>query len=234
MKLRSKQLDDHDHATMQSEVFLLLMAVVLILLAMPIKLKKVVKRHRTNQHDQKLADARAKLQIALKKLKEEEQPPLLFLDDKRYSFSSGSFAILKPFRERLEREIIPEIERLSRDFNCDVLEIYGYTDGILHKRRRASNLDKTLLPAIHQGSVIELKSVSNVELGMLRAVSLMLHLEDLRKKGLMRNIKVIRPYSGGQVILRGGEIVPLHARNDDAGRRRIELRLSRSRELHRR
>ena len=84
----------------------------------------------------------------------------------------------------------------------------------------------------HSCDIDKIKSSSNLELGMQRAVSVV---EFLKSRLLNRSyIKTIRPYSGGQLIDSNGEIADSNDTSSNSSRRRIEIRLSRSRDLNKR
>jgi len=80
----------------------------------------------------------------------------------------------------------------------------------------------------------DLSATSNLELGMLRAASIVHVLKEYQFQDdtHLSKIRIIRPYSGGQLILEDGTIASASDNKPSKKRRRIELRLSRSRDLH--
>ena len=198
------------NATMQSEIFIVLMIVMVLLFIIT--------------------------SFYISKLKEHQQPPLIILDEAHgYSFLSSSALLSNNFSKQLEKTVIQEIQNFSKKYKCDTVEIYGYTDGqpfSVNTARSTQSFDKALHKClVEQGCDIDaIQTSSNLELGMKRAVSVV---EFLKPRLLNKQsyIKTIRPYSGGAFIDAKGEIAKIDDTKGDKYRRRIEIRLSRSRDL---
>ncbi len=213
------------NTTMQSEVFLTLVVVILLLFFMAL-----IK-------ERELAEREGQLAEELQRVREKEQPPLITLDEASgYAFRSGSFALDERFRRILRQSVIPEIDREAQEHKCDVLEVYGYTDGQPHRVsdvRRARSLDGDLLDAlVRRRNPARVQTMSNAELGFMRAVAVASFLRRVQAENeQLQSIKVIRPYSGGQMTMPDGHLADPRAFAADPQRRRIELRLSRLRDL---
>ena len=198
------------NATMQSEIFIVLMIVMVLLFIIT--------------------------SFYISKLKEHQQPPLIILDEAHgYSFSSSSALLNNNFSQQLDKTVIKEIQNYSKKYKCDTVEIYGYTDGqpfSINTVRSTQSFDKALHKClVEQGCDIDtIQASSNLELGMKRAVSVV---EFLKPRLLNKQsyIKTIRPYSGGAFIDAQGKIAKIDDRAGDKYRRRIEIRLSRSHDL---
>ena len=212
-----------DDMTMQSEIFVTIMVVMILLfVASILNIRTAI-------------NAKKEAEEAIHKIREKEQPPLIILDEaKNYSFKTGVGEISKHFQNKLQNDIIPYLEKMSEEYDCDVIEVYGYTDGQAYRYRYSKNnsMDKALLSYLENNQFPELSASSNLELGMLRAAAIVYILKKSQENGHLKNIKIIRPYSGGQLILPNGTIASVYDNQPKAQRRRIELRLSRSRDLH--
>lgn len=203
---------------MQSEIFVTIMVVVVILFMISV-INLITAKN------------------ALNEIKNKEQPPLIILDEAQsYTFKTGSGELSTHFGSALKNNIIPYLEKMSVEYNCDVIEVYGYTDGQAYRRRKSnrSQMDALLLTHLENNQFPNLSATSNLELGMLRAASIVHFLKEYQSQSdtHLQRIRIIRPYSGGQLILPNGEIASASNKNPDALRRRIELRLSRTQELH--
>lgn len=195
-------------STMQSEIFIVLMIVMVLLFIIT--------------------------SFYISKLKEHQQPPLIVLDEAHgYSFGSGSANLNQNFKVSLNSSVIEKIEKFAKKYKCDIVEIYGYTDGKPFGRNNTSkqSFDKSLHNCLRTGCDMDtIQASSNLELGMKRAVSVV---QFLTPK-LVKNssiIKIIRPYSGGGFIDEGGRIASMDEVSNNKLRRRIEIRLSRLRDL---
>jgi len=195
-------------STMQSEIFIVLMIVMVLLFIIT--------------------------SFYISKLKEHQQPPLIVLDEAHgYSFSSSSATLNQKFRTSLNRSVIDKIRQYAQRYKCDIVEIYGYTDGKPFSRNVSSrkSFDKALHHCLLDGCDIDaIQASSNLELGMKRAVSVV---DFLTPQLIHKNssIQIIRPYSGGGFIDESGKIASINEVSNNRLRRRIEIRLSRSRDL---
>jgi flagellar motor protein MotB len=152
-----------------------------------------------------------------------DQPPIIILREAEgYSFATGKANLSPDFNRLLTDSIIPKLDKLAKEYRCDIIEVIGHTDetpvdGI-------SNLDGVLLPALN-GGTFEMSAGSNLDLGMMRAWSV---IRFLQADGRLNSTKLYG-YSAGQTILPNGEVaVPAKKPENDASRRRIEIRLRRS------
>jgi hypothetical protein len=193
---------------MQSEIFIVLMIVMVLLFIIT--------------------------SFYISKLKEHQQPPLIVLDEAHgYSFSSSSASLNPDFKNSINRRVIQKIEHFAKKYKCDTVEIYGYTDGKPFSKgvNSRESFDKSLHNCLIKGCDIDkIQASSNLELGMKRAVSLV----DFLKPRLIRknsSIKIIRPYSGGGFIDEQGKIASINDVSNNRLRRRIEIRLSRQKDL---
>jgi hypothetical protein len=158
-------------------------------------------------------------------------PPVIILSEEEpvYRFDSGSAEISLSFRAAFVGRVLPQVERLMQIYDCDVIEVVGHTDSQA-LQARSSNLDSYLLSAYNKGDISGLAPGSNVDLGLMRAVSVIGMLRDLKSRGKLSRVRFFLPYSAGQCIPpdyhfvqeSGGE------READPARRRIEIRLLRS------
>ena len=195
-------------STMQSEIFIVLMIVMVLLFIIT--------------------------SFYISKLKEHQQPPLIVLDEAHgYSFSSSSASLNPQFKESINAQVIQQIERFANKYKCDIVEIYGYTDGRPFSRAVNSkkSFDKSLHECLIKGCDIDkIQASSNLELGMKRAVSVV---EFLKPRLIKENspIKIIRPYSGGGFIDEVGKVALINEVSNNKLRRRIEIRLSRWKDL---
>ncbi|SFV66234.1 hypothetical protein MNB_SV-14-1498 [hydrothermal vent metagenome] len=198
------------NATMQSEIFIVLMIVMVLLFIIT--------------------------SFYISKLKEHQQPPLIVLDEAHgYSFSSSSALLNEKFIAELKKSVVKKIQKFSKEYKCDTVEVYGYTDGqpfSVNTIKTTQSFDNDLHRCLvdKDCNIDDIQASSNLELGMKRAVSVV----DFLKPILLNKqsyIKTIRPYSGGAFIDAEGKIAKIDDRAGDKYRRRIELRLSRSRDL---
>ena len=196
------------NATMQSEIFIVLMIVMVLLFIIT--------------------------SFYISKLKQHQQPPLIVLDEAHgYSFSSSSATLNSQFTLKLESSVIKNIKEFAKTYKCDVVEVYGYTDGQPFSKITSGRqfFDEDVHECLVRGCDIDtIQTSSNLELGMKRAVSVV---QFLQKKLIVSGttIKTIRPYSGGAFIDAQGKIARVNATKRDRLRRRIEIRLSRSHDL---
>lgn len=154
-------------------------------------------------------------------------PPILVIEDKgAYRFASGSAEIPKPMSTYIWKKIVPEIERKTKEYQINVVEVIGHTDGQANGAV-TSNLDINLEKvAGAKMPVRNLHSGSNADLGLMRSLAVVRVLRDIQtKNGRLKGLK-FRAYSAAQLILPNGDFAPIN-RNPDATRRRIEIRFTR-------
>ena len=200
-------MNRRENTTMQSEIFIVLMIVMILLFIIT--------------------------SLYLARLKEHQQPPLIVLDEAHgYSFHSSSASLNPKFKTLLTSSTIKKINKFAKEHKCDIVEVYGYTDAQpFSTNGRGGKFDKELHQCLNDGCDIDnIEASSNLELGMKRAVSVV---EFLKPKLIYKNsiIKIIRPYSAGQFIDEQGKIASIENKKGNKLRRRIEIRLSRSRDL---
>jgi len=223
--------------TMKSEIFIILMIFAILLFIAVFQTLENIEKEKS-ELEEKISEYLhikkdyKKIKKALTKLKENQQPPLIVLKDAEgYSFNSNSATLTNEFKNKLINEILNKIEMYADEYNCDIVEVYGYTDGEPFTQKSGTvYFDKKLHLCLLNGCNIDtIKSSSNLELGMQRAVSVVSTLNPLVKSS--SHIKIIRPYSGGQFIDANGTIANIEDDVTNSFRRRIEIRLSRSSKL---
>ena len=160
----------------------------------------------------------------------EEPPPLIILDEASgYSFATGTHDLSPAFRRALDEQILPAIAREADACRCDVLEVFGHTDGQPYRRAPGARGSLDALPdRFAVGDLRGLTAGSNVELGYLRAAAVADYLGRRRADGSLARIRFLRFHSTGSMVLPSGKRASGRDQLPDAARRRIELRLSRS------
>ncbi len=144
-----------------------------------------------------------------------ENPPTVTLseEDESFRFQSGSAELEQSFLIKLKEEIIPGVDSLAQAFDCDAIQIIGHTSGSpvgrISLSENASNLDKYLAETIYD-PCNRLRAGSNVDLGMMRALSVMTVFREYQneKAETLTNIRYWLPYSAGPLILESGELIP--------------------------
>ena len=122
--------------------------------------------------------------------------------------------------------MVPQIESNAEQYQIDLVEIIGHTDGQVNQGA-SSNLD-TILENVANGknSVNQLSPGSNADLGLMRALAVTNILQEIQKKeGRLKGLQ-FRPYSAAQLVTPSGSLAQIN-RNPDAKRRRIEIRFTR-------
>jgi flagellar motor protein MotB len=156
-----------------------------------------------------------------------EKPPVIQLpDNDKFRFSSGGYMLSANFLTALESEKIPVIKKTLACYGVDTLEIIGHTDG--QPNSSASNLDTAFLTG-KDGLMLSpsVRAGSNVDLGLLRAISVQRAIEQRLKLDV--NDVIYRVYSAGSVINTDGRMEAVRNK-DQRERRRIEIRFTRSRQ----
>lgn len=157
--------------------------------------------------------------MALRRL---DQPPLIVLSEADgYTFESGKADISLAFERQIQQVIAYRIQVEAIGCSCDVVEVIGHTDGQLVGTR--SNLDRELGYAVHFGAA--LSPGSNADLGLMRAWAVADH---LRRHPATAHLRYYG-FSAAQMIQPSGTYAPPGDIADRAERRRIEIRLRRSR-----
>lgn len=158
-----------------------------------------------------------------------DNPPLIILSERNqnYRFAVGSSEISEEFEEALDTRIIPVLEEQSRRCNCDAIEVIGHTDN-LPVSGGQSNLDEQLIRAFNQAQTPNLIPGSNLDLGMMRALSIIRYLKQAQQQGRLTQIDYFLPYSAGQMLKPNHTLDTSPETRENARRRRIEMRLLKS------
>lgn len=158
-----------------------------------------------------------------------ENPPLIILSERNqsYRFAVGSSDISEEFETALQERIIPLLEAQSQRCNCDAIEVIGHTDNLPVSGGR-SNLDEKLIRAFNQAETPNLVPGSNLDLGMMRALSIIRYLKQAQQQGRLTEIEYFLPYSAGQMLKPNHTLDTSPAATGNESRRRIEMRLLKS------
>jgi flagellar motor protein MotB len=210
-------MNDHHHQALS----MMNTAVALVLL-IPLLLVLTVTEREIANLNQKLKASNTSKPAQLPQ-KRPDQPPVITISEVEvYSFASGQFELTPGFMRYIADKLIPQLGGLAATYSCDVIDVIGHTDE--QPVQTASNLDKSLLSTGNDRS-IHLQPGSNLDLGFLRASAVIRAIQADGRLGAMH----FYAYSAGQTILPGGEIASPEKRPpSDATRRRIEIRLRRS------
>lgn len=161
------------------------------------------------------------------KTQNNDTPPIIIIQDEgAYRFTSGSAEIPPKMLNYLLKKIIPEIEKRTKEYNINVVEVIGHTDG-QPNGKLVSNLDENLEKVVvGKLPITNLRAGSNADLGLMRALAVVKVLRDVQKQqGKLYGLS-FRAYSAAQMILPSGELAAI-ARQEDVTRRRIEIRFTR-------
>jgi hypothetical protein len=175
------------------------------------------------------SDRRA-LRVLKEQLEDERRkhPPIVLLSESRedFRFPLGSAEPTVGFREAINQLIVPLLDSLGRECQCDGIEIIGHTDGVRVASQR-SDLDDAAVSQLNNGTPYSLTAGSNVDLGLMRALAVMQLLRKASENGKFGHVRYWLPYSAGQLILPDRSISAAGAHENDLYRRRIEIRLLR-------
>lgn len=155
-----------------------------------------------------------------------QKPPLIKLSESdSYRFPTGSFTLSPEYKNQLD-EIMNTIVDNIMKFRVDTIEVIGHTDG--QPSPGNSNLDLHLPHLSRQNKQKQaIIPGSNVDLGMLRAISVASYIrEKLISKGV-KSVPSIIPYSAASLVDPQGTYSPADTKVDKA-RRRIEIRFTRN------
>ncbi len=153
-------------------------------------------------------------------------PPIISLADDGNRFETGSAEIKPEFRRSLETDLAQRVRTLLSTYDADVIEIIGHTDEQAINPTKPSNLDSAAIPVIWgQLPSDELVAADNAGLGMARAIAVA---SVLRSSGDFPKVKIV-PLSAGQLLLPGDILSDGGNALDDRGRRRIDIRVRRTR-----
>jgi flagellar motor protein MotB len=166
------------------------------------------------------------LKSAFSQINEKIPPIIIIEDEKTYRFASGSAEVPPAMNNYIREKIVPEIEKNAKQYQIDVVEVIGHTDG-QPSTTSESNLDVNIEKAASgEIPVSNLESGSNADLGLTRALAVVRVLRDVQsQKGRLKGLN-FRAYSAGQLILPNGKFASAQ-REPDRTRRRIEIRFTR-------
>lgn len=152
-------------------------------------------------------------------------PPIITLDSDQFRFELNSAALSSSFQKRLETSVINQVRDLLNRYDVDVVEVVGHTDEQPINNSQKSTLDALAISAL-SGSVpvSRLIPADNSGLGLARAIAVA---NALRAAGLPTRVKII-PLSAAQLLLPGDVVSLGDNPEENAGRRRIEIRVRRS------
>ena len=152
------------------------------------------------------------------------KPPVIKLaDTDAYRFGTGSFVLSPQFKKTLQLNAVPQISRTIQCYGIDTVEIIGHTDG--RPGGIGGNLDYSLVGLSSGRGMQRMIPGSNIDLGLLRAMSVKAELESALPTGVTQNVG-FRVLSAGSTISPDGRFLP--AKNvDESARRRIEIRFLR-------
>ena len=154
--------------------------------------------------------------------KKHEIPIINIPGTSRYQFESNSAVLPSSLAYALSNELAPQIENIVSEYQVDVVEVIGHTDG-KQISQGDSNLDLNLEKVTTENRDIAiLKPGSNADLGLMRALSV---IKVLQKNPKLKGLK-FRAYSAAQLTLSNGDFA-LANREADPTRRRIEIRFTR-------
>jgi len=167
------------------------------------------------------------LVIFIERLRMEETPLFIFSELQGYTFTKGSAELSSSFKKFLEEHIVKEIEKKLQYNKYNTIEIIGHTDCSSYEYNVYSNLDEKLINEFNQKFFLpaNLKPGSNLDLGMLRALSIARIFFEAKKKGKLKKIEFILPYSAGQIIDTLNKLRKINSSKLDSASRRIELKL---------
>ncbi len=188
-------------------------------------------RQRAENAERQVRNFAAQAQKLQTQLDEETRrpkaPPIIVIQETgTYQFQSGSAALPEPLSLYIRQQLVPQIESNAAQYQIDVVEIIGHTDGQVNQGA-VSNLDQ-VLENVAQGnsSLNQLSPGSNADLGLMRALAVVKILQEIQQKeGRLKGLQ-FRPYSAAQLVTPSGTFAEIN-RNPDPKRRRIEIRFTR-------
>ena len=158
-----------------------------------------------------------------------QKPPLIKLTEaESFRFETGSYKLSQEFKNRLNRLTTNMVSDITK-YRIDTIEVIGHTDG--QPSPGISNLDIKLQNQFEKGGELidGLLTGSNVDLGLLRALSVAAFLrEKLKHKEVV--MPTILAYSASSLIDSNGKYQPADP-SPQSQRRRIEIRFTRNQDL---
>ena len=158
-----------------------------------------------------------------------QKPPLIKLTEAQsFRFETGSYKLSQEFKNRLNMVTTNMVSDITK-YRIDTIQVIGHTDG--QPSPGISNLDIKLQNQFEKGGELidGLLTGSNVDLGLLRALSVAAFLrEKLKHKEVV--MPTILAYSASSLIDSNGKYQPADP-SPQSQRRRIEIRFTRNQDL---
>ena len=172
----------------------------------------------------RLQDAEERVSVLEKKV--DDLPPIIDLSEaKGYSFEVSSAELKSDFKRKLVGAISDDIASIVRRYDVDIIEVIGHTDE--QRLSRHSNMDVVLGSVLKgESDVGVLLPGDNAGLGLARAISVA---EVLKGVPALSKLNIL-PMSGGQLILPDEKMTDGFQSGDAPERRRIEIRVRKSKE----
>lgn len=158
-----------------------------------------------------------------------QKPPLIKLTEAQsFRFDTGSYKLSPEFKNRLNRVTTNMVSDITK-YRIDTIEVIGHTDG--QPSPGISNLDMKLQGQFEKnGELIDgFLTGSNVDLGLLRALSVAAFLRDKLKYEDVAMPSILA-YSASSLIDLSGKYQPADP-SPQSQRRRIEIRFTRNQDL---
>lgn len=165
-----------------------------------------------------------------------DQKPYIEIKDDRdnphLTFKTGQAELQEGLIDKIDREAIPFIKGAVTQYHVNLIQVIGHTDEQpthcykTNSSRCLGKMDNELIGRLNSAKTDTSQiQGSNVDLGMLRAVEVVKYLKRrLASEGL--TALYFQPLSAGQAILADGSLAQSYSGNDEAGRRRIEIRVT--------
>ena len=155
-----------------------------------------------------------------------QKPPLIKLTEAQsFRFETGSYTLTPNFKNRMDK-ITTAIAHDIKKYHIDTVEVIGHTDG--QPSPGMSNLDMKLQNQFEvSGDIINgFTTGSNVDLGLLRALSVAAYLRQKLKNNDLKMPSILA-YSASSLIDLSGKYRPADSA-PRSERRRIEIRFTRN------
>lgn len=155
-----------------------------------------------------------------------QKPPLIKLTEAQsFRFETGSYTLTPDFKNRMDK-ITTAIAHDIKKYHIDTVEVIGHTDG--QPSPGMSNLDMKLQNQFEvSGDIINgFTTGSNVDLGLLRALSVAAYLRQKLKNNDLKMPSILA-YSASSLIDLSGKYRPADSA-PRSERRRIEIRFTRN------
>ena len=155
-----------------------------------------------------------------------QKPPLIKLTEAQsFRFETGSYSLTPDFKNRMDK-ITTAIAHDIKKYHIDTVEVIGHTDG--QPSPGMSNLDMKLQNQFEDsGDIINgFTTGSNVDLGLLRALSVAAYLRQKLKNNDLKMPSILA-YSASSLIDLSGNYRPADSA-PRSERRRIEIRFTRN------